>query len=119
MTATTGMAMDVDPNMIPGGSGGLLGVAGAAVIGAVLWLRNFLTRSATERAADTAQTAVIDMLNKQLATEQARSESFRKSLDEATTQIGGLRRQVADLTDQIAKLQTDLRRFQSTTGAAP
>jgi len=120
MTATTnGTMMDVDPSLIPGGTGGLLGVAGAAVIGGVLWLRNFLSRSATDRAADTAQTAVIEMLNRQLATEQARSESFRKSLDDATTQIGALRRQVADLTDQISRLQADLRKFQaSTTGSS-
>lgn len=117
MTATnSGTTMDVDPNMIPGGTGGLLGVAGAAVIGGVLWLRNFLSKSATDRAADTAQTAVIEMLNRQLATEQARSESFRQSLDQATTQIGALRSQVADLTYQISRLQSDLRQLQASAG---
>lgn len=112
MTTTHGITMD-DPSMIPGGTGGLFGVAGAAIIGGVLWLRNFLTKSATDRAADNAQTAVIDMLNRQLANEQARSESFRKSLDDATAQIGELRRQIADLTDQISKLKSQVQRFQT------
>lgn len=119
MNATTndGTTMDVDPNMIPGGAG-WIGAAGAAIIGGVLWLRNFLSKSATDRAADTAQTAVIEMLNKQLATEQGRSESYRKSLDDAIEQISGLRRQVADLTDQVTKLQAELRKFQPPAGTS-
>lgn len=111
LTTTHGPTMD-DPNMIPGGAAGWLGAAGAAIIGGVLWLRNFLSKSATDRAADTAQTAVIEMLNKQLATEQARSESYRKSLDDAIEQISGLRRQVADLTDQVSRLQSALSKIQ-------
>lgn len=112
MTQAREGVMAIPDDLLPNGAGGLIAGAAAAIIGGTLWLRNFLSKSATDRAADTAQTTVIQMLNNQLVVEQQRAESFRKSLDEATLQISQLRREVSDLTDQIARLQAQITMFQ-------
>ena len=107
MSTTIGMTMIDDPN-IPGGIGGLFAGAGAAIVGAILWLRRFLSKDGVERAADSAYKTLIDGQAAQIAEERKRNQSLRASLDEAITQISALRQQVSDLSNQVAKLQREI-----------
>lgn len=111
MTNTIGATMD-DPTNLPSGVGGLIGVAGAAVVGAVLWLRKFLSRDAVDRSADSAYRALIDDLRAQINLERARNKELSDSRDAAIAQIDGLRQQVSDLSEQVARLQRQIASMQ-------
>ena len=109
-TSTFGATMD-DPN-IHGGLGGLIGIASAAMVGAILWLRKFLSKDATDRSADAAYRALIEDLRQQVELERARAKELSDSRDAAIQQISGLRQQVSDLSDQVATLQRQLAALQ-------
>lgn len=112
MTYTIGAAMD-DPSNIPSGVGGLIGVAGAAVVGAILWLRKFLSRDAVDRSADTAYRSLIDDLRAQVTLERERNKELSDSRDQAIEQINGMRQQIADLSEQVSRLQRQIASMQS------
>lgn len=99
--------MIADPSdLLPNGTTtGLLGVVMAAIVGGILWLRRFLSSDNLGRGADAAQLAVIAMLNAQLASEQTRNERLQTALDNSTTQIDGLRKQIFDLTIEVQQLR--------------
>lgn len=107
MSASTGIVMD-DPSNIPGGIGGMVGIAGAAVVAGAVWLAKNLPKLGVERSADTAYKALIDDLRSQVTMERKRNDELRTSRDAAIAQIDALRQQVSDLSDQVAKLQRDI-----------
>lgn len=107
MVNTFGATMD-DPLNIPGGLGGLIGVAGAAIVASVLWLRRFFSKDSVDRSADAAYRSLIDDLRAQITLERTRNQELRESRDAAIAQIDGLRQQVSDLSDQVAKLQRQI-----------
>lgn len=111
MTSYCGATMD-DPSNLPSGIGGLIGLASAAIVGAILWLRRFLSKDATDRSADTAYRSLIEDLRQQIELERARNKELSDSRDAAVEQISGLRQQVSDLSDQVAKLQRQLAALQ-------
>ena len=111
MTTSIGATMD-DPSNLPSGLGGLIGLASAAVVGAILWLRKFLSKDAVDRSADTAYRSLIEDLRQQIELERGRNKELSESRDAAIEQISGLRQQVSDLSDQVAKLQRQLASMQ-------
>lgn len=125
MQTTTGNVMD-DFSSIPGGVSGLLGIAAASVVWAALKLRNLFSKDAVDRSADAAYKALIEDQAAQLVVERRRNqelressdamleaerkrtEAMRVSLDSAVGQISSLRKQVADLSEQVDKLQRQI-----------
>lgn len=125
MQTTTGNVMD-DFSSIPGGVSGLLGIAAASVVWAALKLRNLFSKDAVDRSADAAYKALIEDQAAQLVVERRRNqelressdamleaerkrtEAMRVSLDAAVGQISSLRKQVADLSEQVDKLQRQI-----------
>lgn len=107
MPNTIGTTMD-DPSNLPGGIGGAISLAGAAIVAATIWLRKFLSSDAVSRSADTAYRALIEDLRAQVALERTRNQELRDSRDAAIKQIDGLKEQVSALSEQVSKLQRQL-----------
>ena len=85
-----------------------LGVAFGAVAaagGAILWLRKFLSGDAVDRAANEAQTQIIEMQRAQIEKESARADKAEAALASALEQMSGLRKQIYALQEQVSKLQ--------------
>lgn len=114
MPNTIGTTMD-DPLNIPGGIGGALGIASAALAGGWLWLQRYLSSSKLERSADAAYRALIDSQQAQIERRDARIDQevaknakLAQALDDAISKMDGMQRQIAALTAQVASLQRQL-----------
>jgi len=93
---------------IPGGTGGLLGFLGAAVMGALLFLRKYLPSSAVGIEASGAQVDIIANLREQLEKESAARDRAEAARDAAIEQIGKMRLQIQDLALQVQALQAEV-----------
>lgn len=97
--------------------GGWLGAVIAAIImigTASLSLRKYLSSDSVERAGNKAQLQVIQMLKEQLDYQRARAEAAEHTRDTAIAEIGKLRIQVTELTNQVQSLKTQLAAFAGT-----
>lgn len=105
--------MTMDPNITPSSLTTLIGSACAAILAGALMLRKFLSKDAVARAGDTAEKDIIDILRSQLTIERDRNDKLLASLDAANTATGQLRAQVADLGDQVRRLQSQISSLQA------
>ena len=91
--------------------GGVLGAIGAGF----LFLRQFLSGAAAERANDSGQIAAIDVWRQlaesaqaQAVSERVRADQFAKERNEAIALIGELKAQVSELTRQVDALNNQI-----------
>jgi hypothetical protein len=91
-----------------------LGTGGAAIVGAAVFLRQFLSSAKVDRAADAANVATIERLTAEVENERKRADSERDRADQLMheredmiREIGELKGKVDTLTAQVAQL-TDL-----------
>jgi uncharacterized membrane protein YccC len=95
-------------DQIPGGASTGIATLAAAVVAGLLWLRRFLSSDRAGRAATDAQAELINLLREQITQERARANAAETSRDAAYQQIGALRTQVYDLTDQVRALKAQV-----------
>lgn len=98
--------MQLPEDFAGGGIGGWIGAIAATIVGGGLMLRRWLSKDSVERAGDEARVDVIDMLTKQLAAANTRADMFAKERNDAY-------REVADLREKVAKLETRMEYMQA------
>ncbi|MFA9287990.1 hypothetical protein ACCQ08_24650 [Comamonas sp. SY3] len=90
-----------------------LGAIGGTIAGGVLFLRQYLSGAAAERANDSGQIAAINVWRQvaeaaqaQATAERGRADQFAKERNEAIELVGTLKGQLAEMNRQLAVLQT-------------
>lgn len=105
MLPTNGMQ---SVNFMGGLPEGKIGIFVAAVIAGFFWLRKWLSQDTVDRLGNSASASVIKMLRSQLDREREHNIELSRALDESNRQIELLRMQVATLTDEVQKLQSEI-----------
>ncbi|SOE48119.1 hypothetical protein [Orrella dioscoreae] len=103
--------MQLPEELAGSGLGGWLGALAATIIGGGLMLRRWLSRDSVERAGDEARVEVIDMLTTQLAAANARADMFAKERNDAYREVADLREKIARLETQMGYMQAKLERL--------
>lgn len=98
----------MDDLNLPGGTGGVIGTALAAIIGGGLMLRKWLSGESVDRAGNDATVKLIETLTQQLAVANARADQFAKERNEMVEVVGDLKTKIAELTIQVKNLQENL-----------
>lgn len=112
-----------DLNNFPGGPFGALGAGAAAVASGFLFLRQYLSRGAADRADDAGRVSAINVYKELLEAERAaraqadkRADDFARERNEAVTTLGRLQgqletmqRQLQTATEEITSLQAQVR----------
>lgn len=111
-----------DFNSMPGGVGGALTAALASVAGGWLFLRQYLSRGAADRADDAGRVSAINVYKELLEAERIarasadkRADDFARERNEAVTTLGRLQgqmeamqRQLIQATEEIAALRAQV-----------
>jgi|GEM_PF-6109374 len=114
-----------DLNSLPGGPFGALGAAAAAIGGGFIFLRQYLSRGAADRADDAGRVSAINVYKELLEAERAaraladkRADDFARERNEAITMMGklqgqleGMQRQLQQATEEIAGLENRVRQL--------
>jgi hypothetical protein len=87
------------------------GSAGAALVAAALYLRQYLSQSHVDRTADSANVATILRLQEELRNERERADTLMRDRESMIAELGQLRGEVQGLRDQVTLL-TELVRSQ-------
>ncbi|ABM32933.1 hypothetical protein QRO08_09735 [Paracidovorax citrulli] len=112
-----------DLNNFPGGPFGALGAGMTAIASGFLFLRQYLSRGAADRADDAGRVSAINVYKELLEAERAaraqadkRADEFAKERNEAVTALGklqgqleGMQRQLQHATEEITSLQAQVR----------
>ena len=120
-------------SLMPTSTTGLLGTVGAAVIAGAIFLRQYLSRGAADRADDAGRISAINVYKELLEAERAaraladqRADGFAKERNEAVTVMGELRgqlkavtEQLKDQTDELAALRSQVRGLKEQIDAKP
>ncbi|PYE79450.1 hypothetical protein [Xylophilus ampelinus] len=116
--------MDVpELNGLPGGPMGAIGMAIGAIGGGFIFLRQYLSRGAADRADDAGRVSAINVYKELLEAERAaraladkRADDFARERNEAITMMGqlqgqlaGMQRQLEHATSEIASLENRVR----------
>lgn len=116
--------MDVpELNGLPGGPVGAIGMAIGAIAGGFIFLRQYLSRGAADRADDAGRVSAINVYKELLEAERAarltadkRADDFARERNEAITMLGKLQgqieamqRQLEHATSEIAGLENRVR----------
>lgn len=115
----------IDLNAMPGGPLGVLATAAAAITGGFIFLRQFLSRGAAERADDAGRVSAINVYKELLEAERAaraladkRADDFARERNEAITMMGklqgqleGMQRQLQAATEEISSLENRVRQL--------
>lgn len=103
--------MQLPEDLAGSGIGGWIGAIAATIVGGGLMLRRWLSRDSVERAGDEARVGVIDMLTTQLAAANARADMFAKERNDAYREVADLREKIARLETQMGYMQAKLERL--------
>ncbi|VFR94010.1 hypothetical protein RAN3_1899 [plant metagenome] len=103
--------MQLPEELAGSGLGGWLGALAATIVGGGLMLRRWLSRDSVERAGDEARVEVIDMLTTQLAAANARADMFAKERNDAYREVADLREKIARLETQMGYMQAKLEKL--------
>lgn len=115
----------LDLNAMPGGPLGALVGAATAITGGFIFLRQFLSRGAADRADDAGRVSAINVYKELLEAERAaraladkRADDFARERNEAITMMGklqgqleGMQRQLQLATEEISSLQKQVRQL--------
>lgn len=92
-----------------------LGAIAGTIAGGALFLRQYLSGAAAERASDSGQIAALDVyksmvseLRTALAEANARADQFAKERNEAIELAGTLKGQIAELNRQVEGLRVQV-----------
>lgn len=116
---------DLNMNGVPGGPFGVLVTAAAAIGGGFVFLRQYLSRGAADRADDAGRVSAINVYKELLEAERAarvqadkRADDFARERNEAITMMGklqgqleGMQRQLQQATEEIAGLENRVRQL--------
>lgn len=101
----------MDPTDLGPGTATWLGGSATVVLGGLLWLRNFLSKDATDRAMDSADIGTLRRLNELLNQEraarkeaEARADQFAKERNDLAAAVGRMEGKIEALTSQVAQL---------------
>ena len=104
-----------DLNSLPGGPFGALGAAVAAIGGGFLFLRQYLSRGAADRADHAGRVSAINVYKELLEAERMaraeadkRADGFARERNEAVTALGELRGQLAAMSRQLSDQNDEL-----------
>lgn len=114
-----------DLSNFPGGPFGALGALSTAVVSGFLFLRQYLSRGAADRADDAGRVSAINVYKELLEAERAaraqadkRADDFARERNEAITALGklqgqleGMQRQLQNATDEITSLQAQVQKL--------
>ena len=114
-----------DLNAFPGGPFGALGAAATTIASGFLFLRQYLSRGAADRADDAGRVSAINVYKELLEAERAaraladkRADDFARERNEAVTTLGKLQgqleamqRQLQQATEEIAGLENRVRQL--------
>ena len=101
----------MDPTDLGPGTATWLGGTGTVLLGGFLWLRKFLSKDATDRAMDNADTGTVRRLNELLDSErearklaEARADQFAKERNDLAATVGRMEGKIEALTSQVGQL---------------
>lgn len=95
-----------------------LGAIGGTIAGGVLFLRQYLSGAAAERASDTGQIealgvykSMVSELRQALAEANTRADQFAKERNEAIEMAGTLKGQISELNSQVKRLSDQVEKL--------
>ncbi|WP_156362881.1 hypothetical protein [Xylophilus sp. Leaf220] len=108
--------MDVpELNGLPGGPMGAIGMAIGAIGGGFIFLRQYLSRGAADRADDAGRVSAINVYKELLEAERAarltadkRADDFARERNEAITMLGKLQGQIEAMQRQLEHATTEI-----------
>lgn len=115
----------LDLNAMPGGPLGAMAGAATAIAGGFIFLRQFLSRGAADRADDAGRVSAINVYKELLEAERAarllaekRADDFAHQRNEAIAMMGklqgqleGMQRQLQAATEEISSLESRVRQL--------
>ncbi|KQM68768.1 hypothetical protein ASE76_13810 [Xylophilus sp. Leaf220] len=109
-------AVDVpELNGLPGGPMGAIGMAIGAIGGGFIFLRQYLSRGAADRADDAGRVSAINVYKELLEAERAarltadkRADDFARERNEAITMLGKLQGQIEAMQRQLEHATTEI-----------
>ncbi|KQM79810.1 hypothetical protein [Xylophilus sp. Leaf220] len=108
--------MDVpELNGLPGGPMGAIGMAIGAIGGGFIFLRQYLSRGAADRADDAGRVSAINVYKELLEAERVarltadkRADDFARERNEAITMLGKLQGQIEAMQRQLEHATTEI-----------
>lgn len=107
-----------DLNTLPGGPFGVLATAAAAIGGGFIFLRQYLSRGAADRADDAGRVSAINVYKELLEAERAaraladkRADDFAHERNEAIKALGEMQGQLTAMAGQLSEQTKELARL--------